>query len=63
MAEERPECCTDEMLEYLDDMRESNDINMFGCGPYLQSEFGIDRREAKAVFFYWKDTFGERHPH
>lgn len=51
-----------EILEYLDHLRESGATNMFGAGPYVQEEFGLDRREAKAAVMEWMETFGERHP-
>ena len=61
-TEERPEVCTDEMLEYLDELRESGETNMFGAAPYVQEEFGLERDEARSVLFYWMHTFSERHP-
>jgi hypothetical protein len=48
------------MFEYLDDLRESGEVNMFGSGAYLQSEFGLSRHEAKVVVMEWMKTFGER---
>lgn len=74
---ERPEFCTDEMLVYLDELRESGVVNMFGAGPFVDAEFpelsmdpetGEQRRgfgsssAAKAVLSYWMSSFGERHP-
>jgi len=59
---DRPEIVTDEQLEYLDDLRESGVTNMFGAGPYVREEFGIDRREAKQVVLYWLESYEERHP-
>lgn len=53
---------TQEYYEFLDELRESGDTNMFGAGPYLQAEFGLDKREAKNVVLSWMDTFSERHP-
>jgi hypothetical protein len=34
---------------------------MFGGAAYLQREFGLDRRDSKAVLMYWMATFNERH--
>lgn len=59
---ERPEICTDEMLEFLDDLRESGETNMFGATPYVQDEFDLDKKDAKEVLLYWMDTFTDRHP-
>jgi hypothetical protein len=48
------------MFQYLDDLRESGQVNMFGSGAYLQSAFGLSRYEAKDVVLEWMETFGER---
>ena len=56
---ERPEIeDLDDMLVYLDELRESGDTNMWGAAPWVATEFGLDRAEAKAVTIYWMDTFG-----
>lgn len=55
---ERPEVCTDEMLEYLDDLRESGDTNMYGAGSFVGAEFCLTVSEARAVTTYWMQTFG-----
>ena len=59
--DERPEFCTDEHLEFLDDLRGSGVTNMFGATPYLQDAFPLDRREAMRVLRYWMGSFAERH--
>jgi hypothetical protein len=59
---ERPEGCTDEVLQYLDELRESGVTNMFGAGPYLKEEFDIDRATSHKWLAYWMGTFSERHP-
>lgn len=56
---ERPNIATDEHLEYLDNLRESGETNMFGAGSFLESEFDMNRRDAKEVLQYWMDTFGD----
>ena len=58
---ERPEICTDEMLQYLDDLRESGATNMFGAGSYVADEFDLDKKDSSAVLLYWMSSFGERH--
>ena len=58
----RPEFCTDEMLEYLDALRESGTTNMFGAGPHVEQEFDLKRRDAGAVVQYRMATFEQRHP-
>jgi hypothetical protein len=53
---------TDEMLTYLDELRDSGVTNMFGATPYLQRKFGLSQRDAKTVLVAWMETFGARHP-
>ena len=48
-------------FEYLDQLRESGAINMFGALPYLQESFDLDRYEAKDVLMEWMQTFSARH--
>ena len=60
--ETKPDFVTDEMLEYLDDLRESSVTNMFGAAPYVEATFGLSRSESRAVLTYWMRTYGERHP-
>lgn len=59
---ERPEVVTDAMLEYLDDLRESGETNMFGASSYLRDAFGIGRRDSQDALAYWMRTFASRHP-
>ena len=51
----------EEYFIYLDVLRESGVINMFGAAPYLQDEFDLDRAEARKILVEWVETFGERH--
>lgn len=60
---ERPAFVTDEMLDYLDDLRASGVTNMFGAAPYVAAAFDhLSDAEARAVLSYWMRTFSERHP-
>ena len=34
---------TQEHIDFLDELRESGDTNMFGAQPYIVDEFGIDK--------------------
>jgi len=52
----------DEVFVYLDNLRESGITNMFGAGVYIQSEFDVDKKEARALLMEWMQTFAERHP-
>ena len=57
---DRPEIVDDEHLIYLDEVRESGVVNMFGAGDYLADEFGIDKNDAREILTYWMESFGER---
>ena len=52
----------DEVFHFLDDLRESGDTNMFGAGPYVETEFNISRQTARDLVTEWMKTFDERHP-
>lgn len=63
----RPEYITDAHLEFLDDLRESGDTNMFGAAPYLVAEFPEladgkasfnSPQKAREILGYWMETFG-----
>lgn len=58
----RPSYVEDKHIEYLDGLRESGAINMWGAGAYLAREFSIDENQAAEIFFYWKNSFAERNP-
>lgn len=47
-------------FEYLDDLRESGVVNMFGAGEYIESEFGVSKYEAREILSQWMNTFSER---
>ena len=43
-----------EMFEYLEELRDSGEINMFGARPYLMDEFSMyDEELAKKVLMTW----------
>ncbi len=46
-----------EHKEYLDRLRESGETNMFGASPYLQNEFGLEKREAREILSQWMKTY------
>ena len=50
---------TKEQKEYLDQLRESGETNMFGARPYLMQEFGLEKREAGEVLAKWMHSFKE----
>ena len=48
-------------FEYLDELRESGETNMYGAGSYLADEFCLGPRKARGVLSEWMRTFSERH--
>ena len=50
------------VFEYLDRLRESSDVNMYGAAPFLMAEFGLERKTARGKLVKWMNTFAERHP-
>lgn len=40
-------------VDYLDNLRRSGRTNMFGAAPFLAQEFGLDRKEARAILAEW----------
>lgn len=58
---EKPDFVTEDHLDFLDDLRESGETNMYGAGFWLQEEFQeLSKREAKEVLKYWMATFPRR---
>lgn len=49
----------EEYFNFLDDLRESCQVNMFGARPYLMEEFGLDKNDAAQVLSDWMSNFGK----
>ena len=49
------------VFAYLDELRDSGVTNMFGARPYLQDEFGFDKKEAGQWLTQWMQTYAGRH--
>jgi len=47
------------MMGYLNRLRESGTVNMFGASTYLAKEFGIPKSDAREVLVYWMEHFEE----
>jgi hypothetical protein len=47
----------EEVMNFLNLLRESGVTNMFGAGPYVEEEFGIDQREARRILSLWMHNF------
>jgi hypothetical protein len=39
----------DEVADFMDNLRDSGETNMFGAGPYLEDEFGVTYHEARIL--------------
>ena len=48
----------EKVFKYLDKLRESGIINMFGAVPFLQAEFGFGRSEARNYLTDWMSQEG-----
>ena len=44
-------------FEFLDDLRESGDINMFGAAGVLVEVFDITKQEARDILSAWMKQF------
>lgn len=44
---------------FLDNLRESGSINMFGAPEVLRNAFGLTKQESHDVFLDWTKTFEE----
>ena len=50
-------------FRYLDELRESGEINMMGAPRELQYEFEMDKAEARRIFGLWANQFnGAKNP-
>jgi hypothetical protein len=62
-APARPDYCTDAHLVFLDSVRDSGVINMFGGTEPLREVYPeLERKQAQAVLMYWMATYSDRHP-
>ena len=42
---------------FLDDLRESGLVNMFGATPYIMREFKVDKNVAREILSDWMKSF------
>ena len=45
----------EEMFDFLEKLRESGEINMFGAPAVLVDTFGISKHEAREIFKRWTE--------
>ena len=43
-------------FQFLDELQESGDTNMYGASTYLQDKFWIEKSEAKDVLKLWMES-------
>ena len=46
-----------EYYEYLNALRESGVVNMFGAGAYLEDQFGLSKSEARTILIAWMEQY------
>lgn len=46
-----------ELFDYLNELRDSGKTNMFGAPRYLQTEFGLCKKDSQDVFWAWTEQF------
>jgi hypothetical protein len=46
-----------EIFDFLEDLRESGQINMFGAAPVLQEAFGLNKYEAREILADWMKSY------
>jgi len=58
---DRPASVKEEHLRWLNSIRESGQINMFGAGEYLRQAYPeLNKNQAREVLSYWMKSFGGR---
>ena len=50
------------IFKYLDSLRDTGLVNMFGAGEYLENDFELTKKEAREILAEWMRTFSQRHP-
>ena len=48
---------TNEYWIYLENLRRSGIVNMFGAAPYLEADFGISHQEANKILANWMNNY------
>jgi len=50
----------EQVNDFLNDLRDSGAINMFGAVPYIVEEFGVNKYEARDLLKNWMNSFSHR---
>ena len=48
-----------EVLEYLNMLRDSGITNMFGATPYIEGEYGLNKKESRCLLSLWMKNFND----
>ena len=48
---------TNEHWIYLEELRKSGVVNMYGAAPYIMSEFHVSQDEAKEILLNWMKNY------
>ncbi len=60
---DKPAVMTDEHLVYLDELRVSGVVSMYGAGSHLRDDYPeLTKSESWAILGYWMATYDDRHP-
>ena len=51
----------EEVNVFLNNLRETGAINMFGAATYVAETFDVSKKEARDLLKNWMETFAERH--
>lgn len=59
-AVNKPAHATEEMLSYLDELRESGKVNMYAAAPHIEQKFTLTMTEARQALAYWMKTYNQK---
>lgn len=48
-----------EVLEFLNMLRITGVTNMFGATPYIEDEYGLDKKESRRLLSLWMKNFND----
>jgi len=48
---------TNEYWIYLENLRKTGLVNMYGAGPYLENDFGLSKQEARKILLDWMHNY------
>ncbi len=49
-----------QIYTFLDELRDSGETNMYGAGPYIRDEFGLDKYQSRTILGEWMTDFEAR---